>query len=147
MFYIENKQEEALNFIQSKKLDVVNNHLFTYMAANLALNSKRTDYAKQVIENRTQSSAYLGTPVWDFELGYAYLHKLELDKAIEHLERFFSSFKGKFYVKDVLQKLSWAYYLKGNKTEAEKYRRLCLKTGNTDTLTEMMTLFICIKKR
>jgi tetratricopeptide (TPR) repeat protein len=33
----------------------------------------------------------------------------------------------------VLQKISWAYYLQGNKTEAEKYRLLTVKNGNTDS--------------
>ncbi|HLL43511.1 MAG TPA: tetratricopeptide repeat protein, partial [Segetibacter sp.] len=35
--------------------------------------------------------------------------------------------------KDVLQKIGWAYYLKGNKDEAEKYRLLTRKNGNTES--------------
>ncbi len=75
----------------------------------------------------------MSTPVWDFEMGYVKLHKLQLEDAISYLEKFLNGFKGKFYVKDVLQKISWAYYLKGNKAEAERYRLLCIKNGNTDT--------------
>jgi tetratricopeptide (TPR) repeat protein len=44
-----------------------------------------------------------------------------------------SNFKGRFYVKDVLQKMSWAYYLKGDKAAAEKYRLLTIKNGNTES--------------
>ena len=133
MFYIENKPEEVFKLIQSKKLDVINVHLFTYLAANLGINNKQTDYALQVIQNRNTSLDYLPVTVWDFELGYVKLHKLQLDEAINYFLHFINNFKGNFYVKDVLQKISWSYYLKGNKAEAEKYRLLTLKKGNTDS--------------
>lgn len=133
MFYIENKPEEVFKLIQTRKLDVVNNHLFAYLAANLGINSKQTDYAAQVIQNRNPSTDYLATPAWDFEMGYVKLHKLQLDDAISSFQTFIRKFRGKFYLKDVLQKLSWAYYLKGNMAEAERYRLLTIKNGNTDS--------------
>jgi tetratricopeptide (TPR) repeat protein len=103
------------------------------MAANLGINNKRNDYARNIVQNRSQAPGYLATPVWDFEIGYIKLHKLELDDAITSLEKFIQTFKGSFYVKDVLQKISWAYYLKGDKVQAEKYRQLCIRNGNTET--------------
>jgi len=133
LFYIENKPDEVFNIIHTKKLDLVNNHLFAYLAANLAINSKQTDYAERVIEARNTSSDYMATAAWDFELGFVKLHKLQLDEAIKYLGNFLNTFKGKFYVKDVLQKMSWAYYLKGDKAEAEKYRVLTIKNGNTES--------------
>lgn len=133
MFYIENKPEEVFKLIQARKLDLVNNHLFTYLAANLAINSKQTDYASTIIQSRNPSNEYMQTSAWDFQMGYVKLHKLELDEAIHYMTRFLDGFKGKFYVKDVSQKLSWAYYLKGNKEEAEKYRVSTVKNGNTES--------------
>ena len=132
-FYIENKPDEVFKLIQSKKLDIVNNHLFAYLAANLGINSKQNDYAETVILKRNQSDDYLKTSAWDFELGYVKLHQLKLDEAIIYFQNFIRDFKGNFYVKDVLQKLSWAYYLKGNQEEAEKYRQLTIRKGNTDS--------------
>jgi tetratricopeptide (TPR) repeat protein len=85
------------------------------------------------VQGRNQSAGYFQTPMWDFEIGYVKLHQLKLDTAIHYFQRFIDSFKGKFYVKDVLQKIGWAYYLKGNKTEAEKYRLLTIKNGNTES--------------
>ena len=133
LFYIENKPDEVFRLIQSKKLDIVNNHLLTYLAANLAINSKQTDFAKRIIESRNMSAEYFQTPMWDFELGYVKFHQLQLDTSILYFQKFLDTFKGKFYVKDVLEKISWAYYLKGDKTEAEKYRMLTLRNGNTES--------------
>lgn len=132
-FYIENNPDEVFKLIRLKKLDIVNNHLFAYLAANLAINSKQTEYARQVIQGRNTSPDYLQTPAWDFELGYVHFHKLQLDDAINSFKKFTDSFKGRFYLKDVLQKIGWACYLKGNKEEAEKYRQLTIRNGNTDT--------------
>jgi tetratricopeptide (TPR) repeat protein len=133
MNYVENKPDEVFKYIQGKKLDVVNNHLYTYMVANLAINNKQTDYAKTVLTNRNMSAGYMQTPVWDFEMGYIKLHQLQLDEAISYFTRFINNFKGQFYVKDVLQKIGWAYYLKGNMQEAERYRQLSIRQGNVDS--------------
>lgn len=133
LFYMENKKEEALAFIQQKKLDVVNNHLHGWMAANLGLNNKQTEYTKQIILNRNKSNDYLKIPVWDFEMGFAKLFHLETQEAIQHFDLFINNFKGKFYLKDVYQKLSWCYYLQGNMAAAEKARQLVLTKGSTDS--------------
>ncbi|RFM26136.1 tetratricopeptide repeat protein [Deminuibacter soli] len=133
VFYIENKPDEVLQYIAGNKLDVVNNHLFAYMAANLGINNKRNEYGKQVILFRNPSAEYMATSVWDFELGYARMRHLELPDAIRSFERFLTHFKGRFYVKDVYQKLSWCYYLQGNTAAAENARALILKKGATDT--------------
>ena len=133
MFYIENNSDEVFKLIRSRKLDVVNNHLFAYLAANLAINSKQTEYARQIIQQRNMSDEYMKTAAWDFELGYVKFHKLQLDDAIYSFKKFIDGFKGSFYVKDVLQKISWAYYLKGDKAEAEKYRQLTIRNGNTES--------------
>jgi len=133
VFYIENKPDEVFKLIQSKKLDLVNNHLFAYLAANLALNSKLTDYAGKIIQARNPSPDYMRTAAWDFEMAFVKLHKLQLDESIQYMGQFLDSFKGKFYVKDVCQKMSWAYYLKGDKIEAEKYRVMTIKNGSTES--------------
>jgi hypothetical protein len=131
-FYIENDKEGVFNFIRSQQLDVVNNHLFTYLAANLSINNQHAESAKQIITARNTAAGYFATPIWDMELGYAKLFHLEPDAAV-HLERFVNNFKGKFYVKDALQKLSWYYYLQGDQAKANTYRKKILEKGSTDT--------------
>ncbi len=79
--------------------------------------------------NRNRSDGYMQTPVWDFEMAYVKLYRLELKEAAGLFEKYVDNFKGRFYVKDALQKLSWCYYLLGDSAEAEKYRILVIKKG------------------
>lgn len=132
-FYIQNQPEKVFQFISQRKLDLVNNHLLAYMAANLAINNKMNEYARSIIQNRNNSPAYLQTPIWNFELAYVQLRHLELAEAAKNFEYFLSHFKGKFYVKDACEKLSWCYYLQGNTAAANNARQMVLKRGNTDT--------------
>jgi tetratricopeptide (TPR) repeat protein len=138
-FYIENKKEEVFRFIRENNLDIKNNHLFAYLAANISLNDQQSGYTQQVIEQKNKSDAYLTMPVWDMEMGYAKLNHLDPD-ANSYLEKFIREFKGKFYVKDVLQKLSWYYYLQNDLPRAKAYRRLILEKGSTDTEADKQAL-------
>jgi hypothetical protein len=140
MFYIENKKEEALAFTQQRKLDLVNNHLHAYMAANLAINNKQSEFAKNIILNRNKSDDYLRTPVWDFELGFTKLYHLETQEAAKYLDNFVTNFKGKFYVRDAYQKLAWCYYLQGNLAKAEEMRKNILVKGATDSDADKQAL-------
>ena len=138
-FHVLNEKEETFQYISNQKLDVANNHLFAYMAANLAINNKHSEEAKKIIQQRNPSPEYLQTPVWDLEMGYAKLNHLESDANI-YLQRYVDSFKGNFYIKDALQKLSWYYLLQGNVNEATKYRKLVLQKGNTDSEADKQAL-------
>lgn len=131
LFHIANEKKEALDFVENKKLDLVNNHLHAFMAANLSLNNKEAAACKSIILHRNKSAEYLSTPVWDFQLGYANLYHLELRETIHHFEQFTNQFKGKFYLKDSYQKISWAYYLLGNPQQAEAFRKLTINKGST----------------
>lgn len=130
-FYIENDKLGVFQFIDRNDLDLRNNHLFAYLAANLSINNQQAARGLAIIRDRNVSPGYLETPVWDLETGYAKLQHLEPDAGI-HFERFLKNFRGKFYVKDAWQKLSWSYYLAGNADAAEKARVKLLVVGSTD---------------
>ncbi len=140
VFYIENKKEEALAFTKEIKLDLVNNHLHTYMVANLSINNKQSGYAKKIILTRNLSVDYLKTPIWDFELGFTLINHLETQEAAKYLEKFLQDFKGNFYVKDAYQKLSWCYYLQGNMAKALEVRKNILFKGGTDSDADKQAL-------
>lgn len=127
-FYLSNKRAEVFAYIRQHQLDVRNNHLFTYLYANLCINDQRSELAQQIIRQMNPSPEYLDMPVWDLEMGYASLNHLE-PEAVEYFRRYLVRFKGKFYVKDVLQKMSWYYYLKGDTSRADSCRRQVLVRG------------------
>lgn len=130
-FYIENKREEVFAFIRQHQLDVRNNHLYAYLYANLCINDHRSALAQQVMRQRNNAPVYLDMPVWDLEMGYTSLNHLE-PGAAAYLERFLRRFKGRFYVKDALLKLSWFYYLSGDMSRADSFRLLVLHKGGIE---------------
>lgn len=129
LFYLENKKEEALVFTRQQQLDLTGNHLHLYMAANLAINQQQAALAAALVNKRQLSSDYLKTPVWDFQLGFAQLYRLNTMAARQHFEDYLQSFKGKYYVKDVYQKLSWCYWLEDDLNKAEQMRKLVMSRG------------------
>ena len=116
------------------------NHLHTYMVANLAMNNKQSEVAKKIILARNRSDDYLKVSIWDFEMGFTKLYHLETQESARYLESFLNSFKGKFYVKDACQKLSWCYYLQGNMAAAEEARKKILLKGATDSDADKQAL-------
>ena len=138
-FYIENKREEVFSFIRQNKLDIKNNHLYTYLTANLALNDQQSAYAEHIIRQKNNTPGYLDMPVWDLEMGYACLNHLEPDAPV-YLERFLSNFKGRFYVKDGLQKLSWCYYLLGDMQKAAAFREQVIEKGGAESDADKQAL-------
>ncbi|HET9056648.1 MAG TPA: tetratricopeptide repeat protein [Chitinophagaceae bacterium] len=138
-FHVLNEREEIFEYVRLQKLDLVNNHLFAYMMANLAINNKQSHFAQQIIQQRNPAGDYLVTPVWDMEMGFAKLNHLDKD-ASTYLLRFVRLFKGKFYVKEALQKLSWYYYLSGDKETATYYQQMAKTKGNAVTEADKYAL-------
>ncbi|MFM9910793.1 MAG: hypothetical protein ACKVOW_15750 [Chitinophagaceae bacterium] len=46
-FFIENDKEGVFRFIQQQQMDLVNNHLFAYLATNLSINNQQSENAKK----------------------------------------------------------------------------------------------------
>lgn len=138
-FYIENKHAEVFSFIRQNGLDVVHNYLYAYLAANLSINNQQAADAEQIIRGRSNDPGYLNMPVWDLEMGYVRLFHLEADAHV-YLERYVHNFKGKFYVKDALQKLSWSCYLQGDLVRADAYRQETIRKGAAESDADKQAL-------
>ena len=138
-FYIENKKDEVFAFIRQNKLDTRNNHLYAYLAANLAVNDQQSALAQHIIEQKNNGADYLDMPIWDLEMGYARMNHLDPDAHV-YLERFLRSFKGQFYVKDALQKLSWYYYLVGDDQKAASFREQTIREGGQESDADKQAL-------
>lgn len=130
--FIENKPEQLWQFIRQKQLDTHNNYLFALMVANLSLNNQKAEQGIRALTERNRAADYATIHYHDYVMGLLKLERQD-DDAIFYLERFVNEFKGKFYVKEALQRLTWAYYLKGDMTAADKYRALISQRGNLET--------------
>lgn len=130
--FIENKPEKLWQFIKQKQLDTKNNYLFALMVANLSLNNQKAEQGIKVLTERNASAEYAEIYYHYYVLGLMKLERQD-DDAITYIERFVRGFKGKFYVKEALQRLSWAYFLKGDMASANKYRSMITQRGNLET--------------
>jgi tetratricopeptide (TPR) repeat protein len=138
-FYILNKHEQVFTYIRQHNLDVRNNYLYAYLYANLCINDQQSALAEQIIEGRSAVGGYLDMPVWDLEMGYASLNHLESGTPM-YLERFLRRFRGRFYVKDALEKLSWYYYLRGNQAVADSLRGEVIRRGMAESDADRQAL-------
>lgn len=131
-FYILNQRDEVFRYIRKQNWNTRNNHLFAYLVANLSLNNQDASVTEDIIQQLHQDPDYLDMPTWDMQMGYARADRLDPESIVFH-EKFLSRFKGKFYVKDVLQKISWMYFLQHETEKAEAARARILVSGNTET--------------
>src|SRR5690606_26797174 len=118
--FMENKPDELWQFIRQKQLDTRNNYLFAIMVASLAATNQKAVLGIQVLTERNNNWHYADIPYADCLLGQLKLARMDDDAHI-YLERFIQRYKGKFYLKHALQRLSWYYYLHGNMAAANKY--------------------------
>lgn len=51
------------------------------MATNLYLNNQQSGKALNIVQEMEMSEAYLPIPFWQYEIGYAYINELKLEKA------------------------------------------------------------------
>ncbi len=130
IFYLQHEPEKAIAVIKNRNLDLKNNALYAFMAANLHLNNHAAARAMEILKQRQANPSYMDIPVMHYELATAYMYHLNLDDAIGEFKRFLDNYKGQLYAKDALYKISDAYYLKGNRSTAEKYRKLVLSRGS-----------------
>jgi tetratricopeptide (TPR) repeat protein len=129
----EGNQEKAFAFIESTPYNFKKNHYQAYMAVNLYLNHQQSSKALSIVQEMEISDAYLPLPFWQYEIGYAYINELKLEKAQKAFTEFVSTFKGKFYVKDAYERLSWIAYIQGDTKKAAAYRSNVLSQGNQTT--------------
>jgi tetratricopeptide (TPR) repeat protein len=131
-FYILNRRDSVFQYIRQQTWDTRTNHLFAYLEANLSLNNQDASVTEKIISHLSQDPDYLEMPIWDMQMGYAKADRIDKE-SIFYLDRFLLHFRGKFYVKDVLQKISWVYYLQHETDKANATRARILVSGNIET--------------
>ncbi|HVI46631.1 MAG TPA: hypothetical protein VM802_17265 [Chitinophaga sp.] len=139
MLFIVNKPEDTWAFLQRKQLDTKNNYLFALMVANLSLNNQKAATGLKVLQEINDSAQFTDIQYYNYVMGLLKLTRLDSDAHV-YLERFVNNFKGRFYLKECLQRLSWYYYLEGNQAAANKYRAMILERGGLDTDADKQAL-------
>ena len=124
--------QHAFEYLDGNRVDVVNNHLFAFTKANIALNNQKAALARRTLENINQSSAYMDVPAFDYELGLAALGNLDSD-CITYFTRFLNRTKNSYFIKETYQKMSQYYYAIGNNAKGLLYKNKILNVGSAIT--------------
>lgn len=94
----------------------------SFVKANIALNYHKAAEAEKVLQNATQNRYYKQYPIFDYEYGYAFLHKLD-SRAISKFHSFLKNYKGGIFVKDSWYRMGQLYHL----SDDEKNKAVCKK--------------------
>lgn len=132
-FFIENKHQEVFRFIREHHFDLKENELSVFLVANLSINRQQGEYGLGVMKGFRMDNSYFPIPFLEDEFGTLELDRLQLDSADFYLTRFIRSFRGKFYLRDALLKLSRSEYLNGDLVLANQFRALIRVRGNAET--------------
>lgn len=127
-FYLGKNQSEVWRFINRQNLDLKHNLLFTYMAANLAIDDNQSQKAANILNNRNQSNQYFNVHFFDFLLGISYANNLD-SRCVTSFQKFTNNYKGNIFVKTAYQKLSLYYTANHQTTKAAQEKRRILQVG------------------
>jgi len=127
-YYLLSEQKEAWAYVNGPSFPIDNNLLRAFVRTNLAINFRKADAAIEALRQVATLPDYSKYPLFDYEMGTALLYGLD-PQAPVYLGRFVNRFRGRYYIKDALAKMSYAYYLGGDKAKADECRRRILKSG------------------
>jgi tetratricopeptide (TPR) repeat protein len=129
-FYLLGEQEDVWKFINNTTSFPLNDNLLRhFVKANIALNYRKADVTISVLKAAERNTNYKQYPIFDYQMGSAYLHKLS-PYAIPYFQTFLERFNGNLFIKDAWQKLGQAYYVQGNHAMAENSRKKILVSGS-----------------
>jgi hypothetical protein len=116
------------NYCEKQTTDFQTNLLSNYLRSFTAVKTGRSERAIHTIMQRPHANEYIAFPFLDYLLGVAKLNGLEEDAPI-WLKKYVSNNKEQNLVKDAYMRLSWYYYIYGNMSECDTYRKMALTYG------------------
>ena len=122
-------QEDAYNYMKSVKNLDINNPLLRYVYAFSAIKSGNTDEAILLLEGYKPGKDEYNLVFYDFLLGRSYLYNLD-KRTIIKFSSFLNNYKGINYIPTAYHKLSWYYFLSGDKVSFNKCRLSALNEGH-----------------
>lgn len=127
-FSLLSDHEGVWKYLEESTLDFKGNYLYVFMKANFALNDNKASVAEQVLQERMTGAGYLDVPVLDYQMGIALLQKMDNDSP-GYFQKFLSRYRGKLFVKDALQKISFYYLSRGDLPRAIQYKNKIKAAG------------------
>ena len=127
-FFLLSEPKAVWKYFDESELDFKNNHLFTFMKANLAIDDNKATIAEQTLRGMAQGTAYLEVPMFNYQMGVALLQKND-ENCLSYFQKFLSRYRGRMFVKDAYQKMSFYSIITGNMDQAQIYKDRILKAG------------------
>ncbi len=116
-FYLLAEQKETWAFLNSTAFSTQSNLLNTFAKVNIALDYRKSDAAIETLRAAASLPEYNKYPIFDYQFGCALLTRLDT-----MCTNFFYSYQQKtksdLYIKDVWQKMAFAWYANGNTNKA-----------------------------
>lgn len=131
-FFLLSDKEDVWSYLNRHYPQVQDNHLLSFLKANLAINDNKASLALKILNSRKMSPDYMKVPMFDYQAGIAALMSMDSQTPV-YLKRFLEDSKGKIFLKSACQKLSYYYLVSGNKELATYYKNTILSRGNTFT--------------
>lgn len=131
-YYLLSDKELAWKMVSGNRFETDDNLLNSFVKCNIALNYRKAGEAINILKSAQAISGYSRYPIFEYEYGYALLHKQD-DDAIKHFNIFLRDYKGGLFVKDTWQKLSYAYYLNGDMKNANYCKSKINSSGSLST--------------
>lgn len=92
-----------------------------FIATGGSLKNKQAAQTLKFFNTRIRQRGYLALPVYHYWEGIAQLQHLELDKSLKSFATYLEERKSSYFIRDLALKSFYAYWLKGDKIEAEKW--------------------------
>lgn len=129
--YLENDIHGAQLLLKQLHIDVKNNLLNCFIAANLAINHKDAATAERILRERATGTEFMNFPMLDYEMGDAKLKRLDYT-CTDDFKRYLQTTHSTFYIKDAWLSLAYTAYLQNNVSEMKHCLAQVKTQGNTE---------------
>lgn len=129
LLHLDNRPEAAWQALQGAGLDPAANPLHCFVMANVAMRTGRNDQALQWLDRQPTGGEFMAIPFMTYMHGLVKLRRLE-PGAKTYFESFVRNHRGRHFIKEAYQKLSWAELLAGNPAGYQRYMQLVKSRGH-----------------
>ncbi len=121
-FYIGGRQQEVWDFVNSPVFAERDNLLQAYVKATIGLDYRKAEFVTETLKAASRAPHFADFPVFDYQMGIALLTRLDMS-CVGSFQEYLRKTKGDVYIKDCWQKMAFAWYITGNRKQAEYCRR------------------------